>query len=256
MGKAICRIDRSDHDFSFEVVPFEKSTNKHAAKSDIIAHSREMYGSYINIDKKQEVAATPPITSVAGHNEIKTESVTESKTTITKLSEGGDESQHRYLQMLIKKMAESKGYRAEIESAIVHGTGRVDVHLQKERHSIACEVSVTTDAAWEVHNIDKCISAGYDEVILCTIQPKLKTTVLNILSDKYPSSVLEKIQILDPEALFLYLDSKTEKQPVVGTTMKGYRVKVQYNQISDQAIQGKKQSITKVVMESLKRVGK
>src|SRR5205085_2897851 len=76
-----------------------------------------------------------------------------------------EETQHRYLQTLIKKMAETRGYKATIEAQTPDGTGKVDVLLEKDTKTIACEICVTTDAAWELHNIQKCLAAGYSIVI-------------------------------------------------------------------------------------------
>ncbi|MFX8809212.1 hypothetical protein ABTM66_19085, partial [Acinetobacter baumannii] len=69
---------------------------------------------------------------------------------------------HRYLQSLIKKMAEANGYIATIEAAI--DNGQVDVLLSKDNQTIAIEICNTTDAEWEVHNVQKCITAGFDVI--------------------------------------------------------------------------------------------
>lgn len=75
--------------------------------------------------------------------------------------------QHKYVQNLIKRMAQEKGYRATIEQPTPDG-GRVDVALEREGERIACEISVTSTAEQELSNIRKCLGAGYDEVILCS----------------------------------------------------------------------------------------
>lgn len=50
-----------------------------------------------------------------------------------------EHSQHRYLQALIKRIAEEKGFRAKIEQPILNGKGRVDVELEINGKIIACE---------------------------------------------------------------------------------------------------------------------
>jgi len=57
--------------------------------------------------------------------------------------EAKGERQHRYLQSLIKRVAEEKSYRAVIEEPTPDG-GRIDVGLEQDRRRIACEVSVTS----------------------------------------------------------------------------------------------------------------
>src|SRR5438132_10655590 len=32
----------------------------------------------------------------------------------------------------------------------------------------SCEISVTTTEAWETHNIEKCLAAGYETVVVCS----------------------------------------------------------------------------------------
>ena len=40
-------------------------------------------------------------------------------------------AQHKYLQNLIKKWAESKGFRVTVEKTVLDGLGQVDVALEK-----------------------------------------------------------------------------------------------------------------------------
>ena len=60
-----------------------------------------------------------------------------------------EQSLHRKMQHLVKKIAEANGYTATIEAALPDGSGKVDVSLEKQHQRIACEISVTTSAAWE-----------------------------------------------------------------------------------------------------------
>jgi hypothetical protein len=77
-------------------------------------------------------------------------------------------STHRYLQTLVKKMAEARGYTAVLEVATPQQNGSVDVLLSKDNKTIAVEICVTTDADWEMHNISKCLEAGYTTIVsLC-----------------------------------------------------------------------------------------
>src|SRR5262249_3120389 len=73
---------------------------------------------------------------------------------------------HKYLQQLIKRWAEARGYTVIIEKSILDGLGSVDVALEKGSLSIACEVSVTTDPDHEIGNVQKCLAAGFETVIL------------------------------------------------------------------------------------------
>jgi len=79
---------------------------------------------------------------------------------------------HRETQRIIGQIAETYGFKSQIEKTVSDGTGSVDVSLEKEGLHIACEVSVTTSATWEARNILKCIKAGYDRVAVVVSHPK------------------------------------------------------------------------------------
>lgn len=73
----------------------------------------------------------------------------------------GGES-HVQIQNMIKSMANQYGWRADLEYGVAGGA--VDVWLERSGLSIACEISVTTPTAYEKQNVEKCLSAGADEV--------------------------------------------------------------------------------------------
>jgi len=93
-------------------------------------------------------------------------------------------SQHRYLQNLVKHMAEERGYRAIIEQPTPDGQGKVDVGLERDGKKIACEISVTTTSEHELSNIQKCLRAGYDTVILCSQEKRTLEKVKSLASQK------------------------------------------------------------------------
>lgn len=66
-------------------------------------------------------------------------------------------SQRRYLQMLIKRMAEARGCKATIEELTPDGQGRVDVPLTQGEKRMACEIGITTTKEWETHNVVTCL---------------------------------------------------------------------------------------------------
>ena len=60
-----------------------------------------------------------------------------------------------------------------VEKPILDGLGSVDVALEKGSRRIACEVSVTTDPAHEVGNVQKCLAAGFETVVLISSEKKV-----------------------------------------------------------------------------------
>jgi Type IV secretion-system coupling protein DNA-binding domain len=164
-------------------------------------------------------------------------------------------SAHRYLQLLIKKMAESKGYISTIEATLPDGTGLVDVLLAKEGKQVAVEVSVTTDASWELHNIEKCLNAGYDTVVSVSGDLKQIKKIKTECEASVTISASQKLFFLTPDALFELLDEETKatKPKSQEQVIKGYRVNVSYDAISQEEAQRKRNSIAKVIADAMRK---
>jgi Type IV secretion-system coupling protein DNA-binding domain len=86
--------------------------------------------------------------------------------------EGGGGARHQAICQTIKELGETGGFRASIEETILDGEGRVDVILRQGERAIAFEVSVTTSREHELHNVKKCLSAGFQEVLVVAALPR------------------------------------------------------------------------------------
>lgn len=286
-GEAICRIGRPEFDFSLTTIPLGKSDQPEDLREKILAYSRERYGTKREIveemvskslqmpfemrettsvfpqkksretpkqekpERKEnlpEIASMPvqEVTPKQNHDTEITETVIKRK----------EETQHRYLQTLIKKMAESRGYRATLEAATPDGNGKVDVLLEKDNMQIACEVSVTTDATWEVHNIQKCLAAGYGLVVSCMTDKKAISQLQKKIQESFTTEQMQHIKVFEPEALFTHLDVMTVSDMPTETTFKGYRVKVSYDTLTEEEMKRKRESVAKIVVDSMKRMKK
>jgi hypothetical protein len=167
-------------------------------------------------------------------------------------------SQHRYLQTLIKRMAEDRGYRATIEEPTPDGTGRVDVGLVRNDEKIACEIAVTTTDEHELHNISKCLRSGYDKIIVCSPEKKRLEAIRKMATSSIAQSELMRVVFLEPEALFSYLEQSTPSV-IEGSTeerVKGYRVKVRYQTLSDTEKKRKKDAVADVILQSFRQLKK
>ncbi len=162
-------------------------------------------------------------------------------------------STHIYLQALVKRMAEAKGYTATIEAQTPTGDGKVDVLLTKESKTIAVEICVTTEADWEMHNIVKCINAGYDTIVSLSGDlkqlEKIKTKCRTGITD----FEAKDIKFFTPDVFFQYLESQHLGEVATESTIKGYRVNVTYDAVTQEEMKRKRASVTQVVMSSLKR---
>jgi hypothetical protein len=264
-GEAVCRIGRPDMDFNLKVpkrMPIDSSV--FVPMEDVVKDSRERYGvlrsdlemifspgvpvaeeitqteSFEELPKKRNL----PINEVSQPEakkeiqiKLEQEADLESKVIhdpklVEDIVRRKEESRHKYLQMLIKRNAESRGYKAVIEQATKDGKGRVDVVLQKGKLIYAIEIGITTSKEWECHNIEKCLADGFVNVIALSEDMKgadLMTRKLNECGI-LPAHA-EKIKVYDMTGFMGVLDKEDIGKGAKVKTIKGYRVKVEYGNV-------------------------
>jgi len=283
-GEAIVRVEKPEFDFSLSTTKLGLERQNEELRQKIITSSRNIYAASRemveerltknlwvseeeregkrkpefefrskakeeNQKSKEETAQEAVITHIQP-----LQTLSDENETVQKLVRRKEESQHRYLQNLIKKMAESRGYRATSEAATPDGLGKVDVLIEGNELQIACEISVTTDASWEIHNIEKCLAAGYSEVVSCVTDTKAIGQLQKKIQESFTKDQLQRIKVMDPEALFGYFDSIVISSMQSEETIKGYRVKVSYDSISEEEMKRKRESVARIVAESLRKI--
>jgi TraM recognition site of TraD and TraG len=280
VGEAIMRIDRSENDFSLTTNPLVQPVVSKDIQAQIIAHSRKLYATpkkdveamlatamqipeekeppspaITQVENKEEVVVKLPesIQQKPSHAPIQSTDEIKSEPIAVTPSSKKEESQHRYLQTLIKRMAEDFGYKTTIEEATPDGKGKVDVGLLRNDRRIACEISVTTTAQWEIHNIEKCLTAGYDIVIICSTDKKNLVKIQKLIEQKLDAAVQSKVLTLVPDELFLYLSQQIAKEESTEERINGFRVKVSYNAVPQEAAKQKKEQIVKTIINSMRK---
>jgi hypothetical protein len=163
-------------------------------------------------------------------------------------------SQHRYLQNLIKKIAEDKGYKATIELPVFEGSGRVDVSLEKNGRKIACEISMTSTENQELKNIEKCLAAGYEKVVICSPDIKALESIKTLVSQNVAEAERSKVFFFKTEELFLFLEEEAAAELTKEERVKGYKVKVQYQAASEDEKKVKREAVAQVILQALKRM--
>lgn len=267
-GEAIVRVERPEYDFSISTILNESTDLKLADRGEIINNSRRRYArprievessqlesvSIISKANNAQIVDRDKEISLAERSETKHEN--ELRKRIEPTLKNRDSSTHRYLQTLIKKVAESKGYRASIEMPTPDGKGKVDVSLERDEKKIAVEVCSTTPVNWEMHNIEKCLDAGYEKVFVCLLNAKSKRTLEDRIEQNFSEELSKKIEVFNPDELISQLELTDEKSLSAEIKMKGYKVKVDYEPLSNNEMKRKRDSITKVVFDSLKKLKK
>ena len=163
-------------------------------------------------------------------------------------------SQHRYLQTLIKRIAQERGFRVIVEEATPSKDGRVDVGLERNGRRIACEISITTGDEHELGNIVKCLEAGYDTVVLCSPDRKTLDKVKRLAAQRLAESDLEKVLFLQPDELFFYLEQEAAREASKEERVKGYRVKVEYQPLAESEKQVRREAVGQVILQALRRL--
>lgn len=241
IGKAVVRVERSDQDFNL-TVPFEPSTHAggEERRLEVIARSRAQYAisrSDIKAQASQRLAESPSRRRPA---EAQTETVpakmpapspappkavmqdtpvvlppaptaepsyesSSLKADLEELGRGGDI--HKTAQAEFKRLAEQRGFRATIERQLPGSLDTVDLYLERDGLSIACEISVTNTLDYEMRNVTKCLRAGVQRVLLLTVDPVKHQRLGAALAAQLPPDQQSRVLCLQQPDFVSFLDS-------------------------------------------------
>lgn len=163
-------------------------------------------------------------------------------------------AQHKYLQQLIKRLAEDKGFRVIVEQPVLGGTGFVDVSLEQGERKIACEISVTSTEGYEIGNIQKCLAAGYDQVIVLSAEKRALQKLERAASSHLESETAGRVLFLQPEGFVSFIEEAAGEASGKEERVRGYKVKVQYKAVDSAERQARQQAIAQVILGALKRM--
>jgi hypothetical protein len=272
VGEAIARIERNEYDFNLKtspLVPTDKDLGEQR-RAKIIAFSRQKYAQSRE-EVEREYRLTRSAQSLAEAKSL-SEELTSSHYVQTKLQHqattantprvtrimppplGRGGQQHKYLQNLIKRLAEDKGFHVTIEQQVLAGTGSVDVALQRSDYRIACEISISSTSEYELKNIEKCLAAGFDQVVVLSSEKKTLAKIQKLLTAELEPDSQQRVLCLLPEEFIEFLDRADRETMTTEQTVRGYKVKVNYkpSRPSEQATQRK--AVAQVILQALKRL--
>jgi hypothetical protein len=166
------------------------------------------------------------------------------------LGKGGPK--HRYLQSLVKELAEQQGFRATIEAPLRASAGQVDVLLEREDLTVAVEISVTTPIEYERQNLRKCLDAGYARVALVLAKSRSSRTKLYAqLTEGFGTDELSRLAILLPEEVPDFLAGLAAPPEDREMLVKGYKVRVSQTATSPADGRARRDALAKVIARSL-----
>ena len=101
---------------------------------------------------------------------------------------------HQYLQSYVGQQAETSGYSVQVEHRIPGAEGSIDVVIEREGTATAIEIAVSSTEQRELHNIDKCLTAGYDNVLALFVDPSLLDETRILASNNLIQSDLARVR--------------------------------------------------------------
>jgi hypothetical protein len=168
----------------------------------------------------------------------------------TPKEQGKGGAQHTAIQKRIKEAAQSAGFFCTIETQLLRQQS-VDIALEKDGQRIACEISITTTVDHEVHNVKKCLDAGFSKVmVICIEEGRLKKIQKAILGS-LGADVAKRVGFFLPDEFIAELVSH---RPGGSTTkVRGYKIKRTVAANSQEEQKQKEDVAIRLIAESLKK---
>ena len=169
------------------------------------------------------------------------------------LGKGG--RNHRYLQSLVKELADQRGIRATIEAPLPNG-GQVDVLLERDGILAAVEISVSTPVAYEMQNVRKCLDAGYPRIgVVLAKSKKTQANYIAAITEAMASDERERVSFLVPEDLPDFIARLVPVAPSAERIVRGYKVRGAVREISPEEDRARRDLVAKLISSALTRKG-
>jgi predicted DNA-binding transcriptional regulator AlpA len=216
VGEAIVRVERPDFDFNIRTSPLEKIDPVLAAsrRETVLAASRAAYATPRGEVEALVRAGRGENVSASDASPAESTRRRKAKGPAPAAEEGGSREpvvsplpgrggpQHKYLQSLVKHLAEDRGFKVSMEKEVLDGHGYVDVVLERDGLTIGCEISVTTGIEQEVGNLSKCLAAGFDYAILVSSDRRILDSARAAMANVDET----RLRFLVPDAVIAFLD--------------------------------------------------
>ena len=285
IGDAICRIERAEYDFNLKTspLPLVDEVLADQRREQLISLSRQRYTTpraeveeLLNKQWRRPEAESGPTAEEADKEETakdtrgeETETVHDEPFTVKPerptrkqakptpgkpppLGKGG--RQHKYLQDIVKRLAENKGFRTTIEKPVLGGKGSVDVALEKNGRTIACEISVSTTPEQEFGNLQKCLAAGFDRVFLLSQENKNLTAIRELASNNLEKSNLDKVSFFTIEDFIGFLEEEEAKGQETEQIIGGRKVRTRHRALSEAERKSRRQAIAQTILQAMRRM--
>ena len=163
---------------------------------------------------------------------------------------------HKFLQKLIEQHGRGIGLGPDIEFKLANGLGKVDVLLFSQSLRIAFEVANKSDAQWEVHNIEKCVKAGIDAIVVVSDDLGHLNAIMTKAEQAGIEGYGEQVAYIHSSQIADYFAELGSQLASHETQSRGYKVSVKYSKVSNEEQQSKMRAINRNVAELIRKVRK
>lgn len=270
IGEAIARIERAEYDFNLktsQIPNVDKETANQRIQA-ILQNTREQYSKPKPEVERELLSERTALQTLVETKQEKIIQIQPEKAStksvepieqaeIISLEEDAQaDNSHRYLQNIIKRIGENNGFVATIERKIFGGIGKVDVALENENLKIACEIAVTNTVEYELNNIQKCLASGFDKLAVISTDSKHLANIRKKAESVISTEQIVKVHFLEPDSFNLFLESLCQARANNENKIKGYKVKVDFKESSENETASRKHTALEVISDLIKRKGK
>jgi hypothetical protein len=178
------------------------------------------------------------------------------KAPVTPSTPGRGGPEHKALQRLIKDSANALGFTTRVEQSILDGEGSIDVLIERDSTSIACEIALTTPVESEVNNIGQRLVAGVSLVAVLSPNQghldKIKVAVKKTL----PAHLASRVEFFLPDTFLAFLRNlkpTTPKFPKNEKISQGYKVKLSAPELTTDEQKAKEEAAIRNIAEAMRR---
>ncbi|HVF60947.1 MAG TPA: type IV secretion system DNA-binding domain-containing protein [Thermoanaerobaculia bacterium] len=273
-GQAVCRIGRKEHDFNLETIRPEPLTAAAAREQRWAMRTASLtkwgvlrpaeaeppptVADQSREPRPPQEAQTPerqgvePAAVVAAQ-ETKAPAPQVPSPAVAPVEPrrpGKGGAEHTYLQELIGRWAQERGFRAAVEEQIAGGRESVDLALHRGEFSIACEISMTTPLEYELGNVQKCLAAGFPVVAVVSLKKARLEKLDKLLTAGLSAEHRRRVHLFTPEELLAWLAGQPVEEQT--STVAGYKVKVRYQAVEDE----RSKRVAEILARSMSRLKK
>jgi len=161
--------------------------------------------------------------------------------------QGRGGAEHQAVQKRIRDEAEKLGFHRIIEKPVLDGAASIDVWLERDGLSIACEVSFTNTESNEAEKIARCLKGGIPQMaMICSDKRKLRK-IEGLVSKTVSPELSARVGYFQPEAFIEYL-----KELPVEPSAKPVRMSRGYKVRRSQAKVSTEEAAIQAIAESMK----